>query len=104
MQRPELEKKEGMTAKHIEAVYDSYAWVYDLLFGSVFRSGRERAPVLLKLFPGAKVLEVGVGTGLSLPDSARASSISLGSIFPRRCWPAPASGSRSRAANAQLAR
>jgi len=60
-----------MSVKHIEAVYDSYAWIYDLLFGRVFQSGRERAPVLLKLFPGAKLLEVGVGTGLSLPLCAR---------------------------------
>jgi phosphatidylethanolamine/phosphatidyl-N-methylethanolamine N-methyltransferase len=60
-----------MTGKHIEAVYDSYAGVYDLIFGKVFESGRERAPVLLKLFPDARVLEVGVGTGLSLPHCAR---------------------------------
>ena len=61
----------GMSVKHIEAVYDSYAGVYDLIFGKVFQSGRERAPLLLKLFPGAKLLEVGVGTGLSLPLCAR---------------------------------
>jgi phosphatidylethanolamine/phosphatidyl-N-methylethanolamine N-methyltransferase len=60
-----------MSVKHIEAVYDSYAWIYDLLFGRVFRSGRDRAPVLLKLFPDARVLEVGVGTGLSLPQCGR---------------------------------
>jgi phosphatidylethanolamine/phosphatidyl-N-methylethanolamine N-methyltransferase len=60
-----------MTVKHIEAVYDSYAGVYDLIFGKVFQSGRERAPILLKLFPGARLLEVGVGTGLSLPYFAR---------------------------------
>jgi len=60
-----------MTGKHIEAVYDSYAGIYDWVFGKVFESGRERAPILLKLFPGAKVLEVGVGTGLSLPHCAR---------------------------------
>ena len=62
---------DGMSVKHIEAVYDSYAGVYDLIFGRVFRSGRERAPILLKLFPGANLLEVGVGTGLSLPLCAR---------------------------------
>ncbi len=60
-----------MTGKHIEAVYDSYAWIYDLVFGKVFQSGRERAPVLLKLYSGAKLLEVGVGTGLSLPLCSR---------------------------------
>ena len=60
-----------MSAKHIEAVYDSYAGFYDFIFGRVFKSGRERAPILLKLFRGAKILEVGVGTGLSLPHCAR---------------------------------
>lgn len=60
-----------MSVKHIESVYDSYASIYDFVFGKVFQSGRERAPVLLKLFPGAKLLEVGVGTGLSLPLCAR---------------------------------
>ena len=60
-----------MTVKHIEAVYDTYAGVYDWVFGRVFQSGRERAPSLLKLFPGAKLLEVGVGTGLSLPLCSR---------------------------------
>ena len=60
-----------MTAKHIESIYDSYAWFYDLLFGKLFESGRERAPVLLKLFPGARLLEVGVGTGLFLPFCPR---------------------------------
>ncbi len=60
-----------MTVKNTESVYDSYAWIYDLLFGKVFQSGRERAPVLLKLFAGARLLEVGVGTGLSLPLCSR---------------------------------
>jgi phosphatidylethanolamine/phosphatidyl-N-methylethanolamine N-methyltransferase len=60
-----------MTVKHIEAVYDSYAGIYDWLFGKFFESGRERAPILLKLFSGARILEVGVGTGLSLPHCAR---------------------------------
>jgi phosphatidylethanolamine/phosphatidyl-N-methylethanolamine N-methyltransferase len=66
-----IKESHGMTVKHIESVYDSYAWIYDLIFGKVFQSGRERAPVLLRLFPGAKLLEVGVGTGLSLPLCAR---------------------------------
>jgi phosphatidylethanolamine/phosphatidyl-N-methylethanolamine N-methyltransferase len=60
-----------MSVKHIESVYDSYAGIYDFVFGKVFQSGRERAPFLLKLFPGARLLEVGVGTGLSLPLCSR---------------------------------
>lgn len=57
-----------MTTKHIEEVYNHYAGVYDFLFGRVLQSGREMAPALLDLSPGAKLLEVGVGTGLSLPN------------------------------------
>jgi phosphatidylethanolamine/phosphatidyl-N-methylethanolamine N-methyltransferase len=56
-----------MSVPYIERVYNAYAGVYDLVFGKVFQSGREMAPALLNVFPGAKLLEVGIGTGLSLP-------------------------------------
>lgn len=56
-----------MTTKHIENVYNSYASIYDRVFGKVLRGGREVAPALLELFSGARVLDVGAGTGLSLP-------------------------------------
>lgn len=56
-----------MTVEYVEKVYNRYSSVYDLIFGKVFHSGRERAPALLDLYPGARLLEVGVGTGLSLP-------------------------------------
>jgi phosphatidylethanolamine/phosphatidyl-N-methylethanolamine N-methyltransferase len=56
-----------MTIQEIEKVYDRYSKVYDILFGWVFANGREVGQQLLELYPGAQVLEVGVGTGLSLP-------------------------------------
>ncbi|MFQ5740348.1 MAG: class I SAM-dependent methyltransferase [Acidobacteriota bacterium] len=56
-----------MSVEYVEKVYNRYSSVYDLIFGKVFQSGREMAPGWLDLFPGAKLLEVGVGTGLSLP-------------------------------------
>ncbi|MCI0535074.1 MAG: methyltransferase domain-containing protein [Verrucomicrobiales bacterium] len=56
-----------MTIHQIEKVYDRYSRIYDLLFGWVFANGREVGQQLLELYPGAQVLEVGVGTGLSLP-------------------------------------
>ncbi len=56
-----------MSVEYVEKVYNRYSSVYDLVFGKVFHSGREMAPVLLDLFPGAQLLEVGVGTGLSFP-------------------------------------
>jgi phosphatidylethanolamine/phosphatidyl-N-methylethanolamine N-methyltransferase len=56
-----------MSVEYMERVYNRYSRVYDFLFGKVFQSGRELGPELLDLFPNAKLLEVGIGTGLSLP-------------------------------------
>lgn len=56
-----------MSVEYMERVYNRYSGVYDFLFGKVFQSGREMGPELLDLSPGAQLLEVGVGTGLSLP-------------------------------------
>ena len=56
-----------MTVNQIEKVYDRYSKVYDFIFGWMFANGREAGQQLLELYPGAQVLEVGVGTGLSLP-------------------------------------
>lgn len=40
---------------------------YDFVFGPVFHPGRKEAVRLVNERPGQRVLEVGVGTGLSLP-------------------------------------
>jgi phosphatidylethanolamine/phosphatidyl-N-methylethanolamine N-methyltransferase len=56
-----------MPAEKVERIYDSYSRVYDLLFKNVFQPGRECAVQSLGIQPGDRVLEVGVGTGLSLP-------------------------------------
>jgi phosphatidylethanolamine/phosphatidyl-N-methylethanolamine N-methyltransferase len=55
-----------MSVEYVERVYDRCSGFYDIVFGKVFESGREMAPRLLNLYPGARLLEVGVGTGLSL--------------------------------------
>jgi phosphatidylethanolamine/phosphatidyl-N-methylethanolamine N-methyltransferase len=56
-----------MSVEYMERVYNRYSGIYDFLFGKVFQSGREMGPQLLDLAPGHQLLEVGVGTGLSLP-------------------------------------
>jgi phosphatidylethanolamine/phosphatidyl-N-methylethanolamine N-methyltransferase len=53
----------------VEHAYDRWAPIYDLVFGGVFSKGR-RAAILATNSIGGRVLEVGVGTGLSLPQYA----------------------------------
>jgi phosphatidylethanolamine/phosphatidyl-N-methylethanolamine N-methyltransferase len=53
----------------VERAYDRWAPVYDLVFGKVFGKGR-RAAILATNRIGGRVLEVGVGTGISLPQYA----------------------------------
>jgi phosphatidylethanolamine/phosphatidyl-N-methylethanolamine N-methyltransferase len=58
----------------VAAAYDRWAPIYDIVFGPVFRQGR-RAAVVAADRVGGHILEVGVGTGLSLTDYARSSRI-----------------------------
>src|ERR1700704_2020071 len=53
----------------VEQAYDRWAPIYDLVFGGVFSKGR-RAAILATNSIGGRVLEVGVGTGISLPQYA----------------------------------
>ncbi len=50
--------------------YARWAPVYDLVFGPVFERGRKVAIAAAERI-GGRILEVGVGTGASLPDYAR---------------------------------
>ena len=50
----------------VERAYDRWAPVYDLVFGGVFSKGRSAAIQATNRL-GGRVLEVGVGTGISLP-------------------------------------
>src|SRR4051794_835795 len=53
----------------VEHAYDRWAPIYDLVFGGVFSKGR-RAAIHATNQIGGRVLEVGVGTGISLPQYA----------------------------------
>lgn len=62
-----------MDLKKVERVYSNYAGVYDQIFGKIFHESRESAVRRLNVTSGERILEVGVGTGLSLP------------LYPRHC-------------------
>ena len=58
----------------ITKAYARWAPVYDLVFGAVFERGREAAIAAAERI-GGRILEVGVGTGISLPDYSPANRI-----------------------------
>lgn len=47
--------------------YRRYAPIYDAVFGPILHQGRKRIVQGMNCQPGERILEVGVGTGLSLP-------------------------------------
>jgi phosphatidylethanolamine/phosphatidyl-N-methylethanolamine N-methyltransferase len=53
----------------VEKAYARWAPVYDLVFGKVFQAGRSAATAAAERV-GGRILEVGVGTGIALPDYA----------------------------------
>jgi phosphatidylethanolamine/phosphatidyl-N-methylethanolamine N-methyltransferase len=57
--------RHGSTTPAVEAVYKRLAPVYDLLYGVGLQHGRRRAMARLSPRPGERILEIGVGTGLS---------------------------------------
>ena len=56
-----------MHTEAIKRTYRRYAGVYDALFGPIFHPGRKLIVRALDCRPCDRILEVGVGTGLSLP-------------------------------------
>lgn len=58
----------------VEKSYAAWAPVYDMVFGKVFSEGR-RSTIAVADAIGGRVLDVGVGTGLSLSDYSRATKL-----------------------------
>ncbi|MBV8752067.1 MAG: class I SAM-dependent methyltransferase [Hyphomicrobiales bacterium] len=58
---------DGLDNHTIAKAYARWAPVYDLVFGAVFERGRMAAIAAAEAI-GGRILEVGVGTGISLPD------------------------------------
>ncbi len=72
MRYPTAERLEA-EGRRVERVYSVLARVYDAFFDWALEPGRRRAVDRLRVRPGDEILEVGVGTGLSLP------------LYPRHC-------------------
>lgn len=58
----------------VAKAYAAWAPIYDLVFGQVFDAGR-KATIALADQIGGRVLDVGIGTGLSLTDYSRTTKI-----------------------------
>ena len=58
----------------VAKAYGLWAPIYDIVFGKVFDSGRQ-ATIIEADKIGGRVLDVGVGTGLSLSDYARTTKL-----------------------------
>ena len=63
-----------MSTAGVTRAYDRWAPIYDLVFGQVFKRGRSDAIVAAERI-GGRIIEVGVGTGISLPQYARSNRI-----------------------------
>jgi phosphatidylethanolamine/phosphatidyl-N-methylethanolamine N-methyltransferase len=69
-----------VTIASVEKAYRRYARYYDLVFGVIFHPGRKTAIEHLHCRSGDRILEVGVGTGLSLglyPSTVKVTGIDL---------------------------
>ncbi len=58
----------------IAKAYARWAPIYDIVFGAVFERGRVAATAAAERI-GGHILEVGVGTGISLPDYGRGNRV-----------------------------
>ena len=67
MSRTTTADRHAIDSRRVEQVYSVLARVYDSTFDWALGPGRRGAVAALNAQPGDRILEVGVGTGLSLP-------------------------------------
>jgi phosphatidylethanolamine/phosphatidyl-N-methylethanolamine N-methyltransferase len=67
MSRPSMAERVALDSRRVVRVYSILARVYDSAFDWALGPGRRRALHTLPIEAGDRVLEIGVGTGLSLP-------------------------------------
>jgi phosphatidylethanolamine/phosphatidyl-N-methylethanolamine N-methyltransferase len=65
---PGITPEVALDAAAIRDAYRRWSSFYDVVFGHVSSFARKRAVTLVNHLPGRTVLEVGVGTGLALPN------------------------------------
>jgi len=63
--------------------YDRMAATYDLVFSPIFQPGRQRIIDKMNCQPGDRILEVGVGTGMSLSCYPRSTRITGIDVSPK---------------------
>jgi len=59
--------KESVTSK----TYDFWSWFYEWTFGALVRNRQAKAVAQLRTNPGDRLLDIGVGTGMLLPQYPR---------------------------------
>src|SRR5499427_4110088 len=69
------QKEQKMDLHDTIRTYRLFSGSYDIVFGPVFHPGRKQAVRIANDRPGQRILEVGVGTGLSLPHFRRDSHV-----------------------------
>lgn len=70
----------ALSNQKIQDRYSDFSKIYDLLFGPIFHKGRKKIIEKMSILPNQKILEVGVGTGLSLelyPEHSEVHGIDL---------------------------
>lgn len=97
-------KTRGLTRASVLTAYRRMAPVYDWMFGACFEPGRRRAIERLAGSSGRDVLEVGVGTGLSLRHWPREMSVTGIDLSPEMLARAERARARHRLENVTLRR